>query len=261
MAFTLSTLNLNGIRAAARNGFHGWLAEADPDVLCLQELRIQADQMLSPEHQPPPAYAAVQADAEKKGYSGTAVWSKLPVLGQGIGCAFEDADREGRVAWMDLQDAAGPLRVYSMYFPSGSSGDARQAAKERFLDHIGDWLQPHLDLGEAVAVCGDVNIAHTEQDIHNPKGNAKNSGFLPHERDWMTGFLGRGWVDVFRQQNPDAATWSWWSNRGQARALDRGWRIDYILASPALAARAQACWITGSEPAVSDHCAVNARFG
>lgn len=259
----LTTLNLNGIRAAVRHGLWDWLAAVQPDVLCLQEIRMQVGQVKPKDrdkHLAPEGWTSARADAEKKGYSGAAVWTNLPVSDQGVGCGHAEADHEGRLAWVDLWEGAERVRVYSIYFPSGTSGEARQAVKDDFNAFIRAKLRPHLDRGEAVAICGDVNTAHTEQDIHNPTGNKKNSGFLPHERQWMTDLLGDGWVDLFRKMHPDAQEYSWWSNRGQARALDRGWRIDYILCSPALAERAVSCTIQGREPKISDHCAVHAAF-
>ena len=260
--WTLSTLNVNGIRATVRHGFWDWFADQSPDVLCLQEIRMQRAQVKgkSRQHLAPEGWTSSRSDAEKAGYSGTAVWTHLPVSAQGQGCGHAIADREGRVSWVDLWDGSDRVRVYSIYFPSGTSGEERQAIKDDFNAFIRDHVRPHIEAGEKVAICGDVNTAHTPQDIHNPTGNKKNSGFLPHERQWMTDLLGDGWVDLFRQQNPESKTWSWWSNRGQARAKDRGWRIDYILCSPALAALATSCSITGREPKISDHCAVNATF-
>jgi exodeoxyribonuclease III len=150
--------------------------------------------------------------------------------------------------------------IYSIYFPSGSSGLERQAFKDSFNEFVLDWLQPELDSGRPVAVCGDVNVAHTAADIWNPKGNLKNSGFLPHEREWMDRLLARGWVDVWRALNGEAQAYSWWSNRGEARARDRGWRIDYLLVSPSLAARAVSANIVGTMPYLSDHCPISATF-
>ena len=255
MSWTLSTLNVNGLRAATRKGFSEWRAENGADVLCLQELKMQADQVQD-EHRPPPGWAPVQVDAEKKGYSGTAVWSRLPPRAQSSGCGLSWADAEGRVARLDLE----PATVVSVYLPSGSSGPERQARKEAFMDHFLGWSRRLLDEGRPVVLCGDLNIAHTEQDIHNPVANKKSSGFLPHEREWFSRLLDLGWVDVWRRLNPGVQQYSWWSERGQARALDRGWRLDYLLASPDLAARAQRAWITGRSPALSDHCAVSATF-
>ncbi len=260
--WSLSTLNVNGIRACVRHGFWDWFADLSPDVLCLQEVRMQREQVKgnSRTHLAPEGWTSARADAEKRGYSGTAVWTHLPVSAQGIGCGHAVADHEGRVSWVDLFDGDNRVRVYSIYFPSGTSGEERQAVKDDFNAFIRNHMRVHLEAGDRVAICGDVNIAHTEQDIHNPRGNAKNSGFLPHERQWMTDLLGDGWVDLFRHLNPTAQTYSWWSNRGQARAKDRGWRIDYILCTPALAAQATRCEIVGREPKISDHCAVNAEF-
>ena len=260
--WSLSTLNVNGIRACVRHGFWDWFAAQSPDVLCLQEVRMQLGQIKgdSRTHRAPEGWTASRADAEKRGYSGTAVWTQLPVSAQGIGCGHTAADHEGRVSWVDLFDGDERVRVYSIYFPSGTSGEERQAVKDDFNAFIRDHLRPQLEAGDRVAICGDVNVAHTEQDIHNPRGNKKNSGFLPHERQWMTQLLERGWVDLWRKMNPDDQAYTWWSNRGQARSKDRGWRIDYVLVTPALAERATACWIEGREPALSDHCAIHATF-
>lgn len=253
--WTLTTLNVNGLRSAVRKGFRDWRPKTRADVICLQELRMQPDQQ-DAAHRAPRGWESAQHDAEKRGYSGVSVWSRLPVSASGTGSGVAEFDREGRVAWLQT-DAA---KVYSIYFPSGSSGEPRQAYKNAFNEHITEHLQADLDSGAPVAVCGDVNVAHTSADIWNPTGNKKNSGFLPHEREWMSGLLARGWVDVWRLHNPDAQQYSWWSNRGQARAKDRGWRIDYILASPALADRLEDARIQGRDPAVSDHCAVHATF-
>lgn len=252
----LTTLNVNGIRSAARKGFVDWRKTCGADVIALQELRIQPNQMTD-EHTAPRGWKSIQANAEKKGYSGTSVWTRLDVDGPGVNtCGIPLADTEGRFTRMDTAEAA----VISLYLPSGSSGTARQTIKEDFMDTFLEYSKGLLAEGRPVVICGDINIAHTAQDIHNPSGNKKNSGFLPSEREWMDRLLALGWVDVFRQLNPDSQEYSWWSNRGQARTLDRGWRIDYILASPDLAARALKSWITGREPALSDHCPVNATF-
>ena len=255
MSWTITTLNLNGIRASLKRGFAEWLAEASPDVLCLQELRMQAADM-GPEHRPPVGWAGVQTDAERKGYAGAAIWSQLPPTATSVGVGLPDADAEGRVVRMDLE----PATVLSVYLPSGSSGPERQAKKEVFMDHFLRFSAGLLAEGRPVVMCGDWNIAHTGRDIHNPKGNAKNSGFLPHERAWVDAMLAQGWVDVFRALHPSAQTYSWWSNRGQARALDRGWRLDYHLCSPDLAARAEDAWILPPARNLSDHAPVTVRF-
>ncbi len=255
--WTLATLNLNGLRSAVRKGFHDWRKRSRADVICLQELRMNREQVAAmPGHAPPRGWTVVQADAEKKGYAGTAVWTRLPVRGHAVGCGIERADREGRMVRVDLDEAT----VVSLYVPSGSSGPERQAWKEAFLERFLDVSRELLELGRPVALCGDINIAHREIDIHNPRGNAKNSGFLPHERAWVDRLLAQGWVDLFRHLHPEAREYSWWSNRGRARELDRGWRIDAILVTPDLAERAEDCWIVGRTPRLSDHAPVMARF-
>jgi len=253
--WTLSTLNVNGMRSAVSKGLSSWRARSKSDVLALQELRIHPDQM-KPEHHPPRGWRSVQADAVKRGYSGTAVWSRLPILATSTGFGLDWADAEGRVAIADLE----PARVVSIYLPSGSSGEVRQARKEAFMAHLAEWARGQLQQGRPVVLCGDLNIAHTRDDIHNPTGNKKNSGFLPHERDWFSDLLAQGWVDVWRAAHPGDKTWTWWSNRGQARKLDRGWRLDYQLASPDLASRVVEARIQGRRPYLSDHCAVTVTY-
>jgi exodeoxyribonuclease-3 len=259
MSWTLTTLNVNGLRSAVRKGFTSWRPKEKCDVLCLQELRMQEDQM-EKDHRPPRGWDSVRVQAEKKGYSGVAAWSRLPVLESGTDMGLDWADREGRCCWL-IVDAPGigPVKVVSLYIPSGSSGELRQGLKDSLLEH---WLTKTgemLDTGLPTVVCGDYNIAHTEIDIHNPRSNKKSSGFLPHEREWMDRLLAQGWVDVFRAVNPDLQVYSWWSNRGRARELDRGWRLDYQIATPDLAARAEKAWI-GRTAGLSDHAPVSIRY-
>ena len=259
MSWTLTTLNVNGLRSAVRKGFTTWRPKEKCDVLCLQELRMQEDQM-EKDHRPPRGWDAVRVQAEKKGYSGVAAWSRLPVLESGTTMDLDWADREGRCCWLVVDaPGIGPVKVVSLYIPSGSSGDARQRMKDEFLEHWLTKTQTFLDCGMPTVVCGDYNIAHREIDIHNPKANKKNSGFLPHERAWMDRLLAQGWVDVFRELNPDQQVYSWWSNRGRARELDRGWRLDYHIATPDLAARADKAWI-GRTAGLSDHAPVSVRY-
>jgi len=259
MSWVLTSLNVNGIRSAARKGFTTWRPKEGCDVLAMQELRIQEHQM-EKEHKPPRGWKSVRMEAEKKGYSGVATWSRLPVLETGTGMGLEWADNEGRCCWM-IVDAPGigPVKVVSLYIPSGSSGDLRQGMKDNFLEHWLGETQGMLDSGIPTVVCGDYNIAHKEIDIHNPKANKKNSGFLPHERAWMDRLLDQGWCDTFRDLNPNEQVYSWWSNRGRARELNRGWRLDYLIASPDLATRATEAWISRSA-GLSDHAPVSVRF-
>ncbi|MBL8503176.1 MAG: exodeoxyribonuclease III [Rhodocyclaceae bacterium] len=231
------TLNLNGIRSAARKGFFDWLARQDADFVCLQELKAQVGDMarhvLNPE-----GYYGFFHYAEKKGYSGVGLYCRRQPERIVEGLGIPEFDAEGRY----LQADFGPLSVVSVYLPSGASSPERQAAKFRFMAGF----RPHLDAlvraGRDVLLCGDWNIAHRQIDLKNWKGNLKNSGFLPEERAWIGAlFEGGGWVDVYRRLHPEAEgeAYTWWSNRGQARAKNVGWRIDYQVATPALAARAR----------------------
>ena len=259
MSWVLTTLNVNGIRAAARKGFTAWRPKERCDVLAMQELRIQEHQM-EREHKPPRGWTSVRVEAEKKGYSGVALWSRLPVLESGTGTGLDWADAEGRCCWQVVDaPGMGPVKVVSLYIPSGSSGELRQAKKDAFLEHLLDQTQAMLDSGMPTIVCGDYNIAHTEMDIHNPRANQKNSGFLPHERAWMDRLLDQGWRDVFRDVHPDLQVYSWWSNRGRARELNRGWRLDYQIATPDIAARAAEASINRTA-GLSDHAPVTIRY-
>lgn len=255
MSFTLCTLNLNGIRAAEKRGFSRWLKRRQPDLLCLQELRAQPDQVPSG-LVAPAGYSSRWLSAEKKGYAGVALMSKpfVDAYQPGSGCAWSDS--EGRVLRADF----GELTIISLYIPSGSSGEERLSKKFEFLDHISGYTKKLIRSKRQIAICGDFNVAHTEIDIHNPKANAKNSGFLPEERAWFSSLLKQGWVDVVRTAHPgEPGLYSWWSNRGQAREKDRGWRLDYILASPSLAERTQQAWIE-KKAGLSDHAPVWAEF-
>mgnify|MGYP001224259236 FL=1 len=230
------SLNLNGIRSAASKGVYTWLAEQNADVVCLQELKAQAAD-LTPEMWNPSGLTGHFHFAEKKGYSGVGLYARQAPdrIVQGLGIA--DIDAEGRY----LEARFGNLAIISLYLPSGSSSPERQAAKfsfmERFLPHLERLAQGK---GE-VLLCGDWNIAHTEKDLKNWKSNQKNSGFLPEERAWLGAVFERlGLVDVYRRLHPDhtGEAYTWWSNRGQAWAKNVGWRIDYQVATPGIAAKA-----------------------
>lgn len=249
------SLNANGIRSADKKGFKRWLKRRSPDVLCLQELRATPEQVPD-DVRSPPGYNARWVCAEKKGYSGVATYSKAPADRHAVGSGLSWGDAEGRVLVSELPE----LTALNVYIPSGSSGPERQQKKFEYLDHFLRFAKQLAKSGRPAVLCGDVNIAHTELDIHNPKGNAKNSGFLPEERDWFGKLLEAGWVDVLRAQHPDApGLYSWWSNRGRARELDRGWRIDYVLATPDLAERVTKAWID-KRAGLSDHAPVLVEF-
>jgi exodeoxyribonuclease III len=244
------TLNLNGIRSAVNKGFFPWLYKVNPDMICLQELKAQADN-LTVEMQAPTGYYGNFHYAEKKGYSGVGIYSKQKPDEVIVGLGIQDIDDEGRY----LECRFGKLSVISLYLPSGSSGEERQTFKYSVMHRFMPHLEQLVKSGQDIVVCGDWNIAHQEIDLKNDKGNKKNSGFLPEERAWMTDLFNRvGWVDVYRQLYPDTtdACYTWWSNRGQAYANNVGWRIDYQVATPALAARASEASIYKDER-FSDH--------
>ena len=240
--------NLNGIRSATKKGFLAWMAKQDADFICVQELKAQAPDM-APEMLAPPGYYGFFHYAEKKGYSGTGIYSKRVPDAVITGFGSPEFDAEGRYVQCDFDN----LSVISVYCPSGSSSEERQLAKFRFMEVF----LPHLDVlrsrGREVVICGDWNIAHKEIDLKNWKGNQKNSGFLPEERAWLSRIFDElALVDVFRQVDVRAEQYTWWSNRGQAWANNVGWRIDYQIATPGLAALARTAAIF-KEARFSDH--------
>ena len=244
------SLNLNGIRSAAKKGVYAWLASQDADVICLQELKAQVPD-LSLEMLNPPGLHGYFHYAEKKGYSGVGLYSKQQPeqIIEGLGIA--DIDAEGRY----IEAVFGNLSVVSLYLPSGSSGEERQAAKFAFMERFLPRLEALAKSGREFILCGDWNIAHREIDLKNWKGNRKNSGFLPEERAWMSHLFERiGLVDVYRRLYPEHAgeAYTWWSNRGQAWAKNVGWRIDYQIATPGIAAQARAASVY-KEQRFSDH--------
>ena len=238
--FKLTSLNLNGIRSAATKGVEDWVAATAPDCICVQELKAQAPDVAGRFE----SLAGLRGHfhfAEKKGYSGVAVYSRHEPSDVIVGFDGGEFDGEGRYVELRFDTPSQKRSVISAYFPSGSSGEERQAAKFRFLDVVYPHLMALMAQRDFI-LCGDLNIAHKEQDLKNWKSNQKNSGFLPEERAWMTKSLTEGGlVDVYRQLHPDTtdACYTWWSNRGQAYAKNVGWRLDYHLASPALAAHAR----------------------
>jgi len=258
--FKLTSLNLNGIRSATSKGLEAWLAQAKPDCICVQEVKAQAPDMAGRFEQ----LSGLQGHfhfAEKKGYSGVGIYTRHTPSDVRIGYGSPEFDTEGRYVELRFDTPQRKLSIISAYFPSGSSGEERQQAKFRFLAEF----QPHLAALKAereFILCGDVNIAHQEMDLKNFKGNKKNSGFLPEERAWMTQLLSDGsMVDVYRQLEPTAtdACYTWWSNRGQAYAKNVGWRLDYHLATPALAATARNPSIY-KDTRFSDHAPITIEY-
>ena len=231
------TANLNGIRSAASKGFLDWLATTPADVVCLQELKAQDSDLTEPMRHPA-GYQGYFHCAEKKGYSGVGIYARATPQRVTEGLGIADIDQEGRFLELDF----GHLSVISLYLPSGSSSEERQQAKFRFMERFFPHLRRLRDEGREIIVCGDWNIAHQAIDLKNWKSNQKNSGFLPEERAWLSQvFEELGWVDVYRRLHPEATgeAYTWWSNRGQAWAKNVGWRIDYQIATPGLAARAR----------------------
>jgi len=217
------TLNVNGIRAAAKKGFFEWLQEQDADIVCLQEIRAQLDDIQSKMFWPE-QYHCFYFPAEKKGYSGVAIFSKKKPSNVLEGLNSKEFDFEGRY----LECVYDDFTIASVYFPSGSSGDIRQQMKYRFLDVFEDNLKDKLLSGKPYIFCGDVNIVHREIDIKNWKSNQKNSGCLPEERAWLDNIFDQlSFVDSFRVVNQNTDEYTWWSNRGRAWEKNVGWRIDY----------------------------------
>lgn len=230
------TANLNGIRSATRKGFFSWLDTQGADFICVQELKAQAPDLPVDAISNESIYQAFFSYAEKKGYSGVGIFSKKKPLRVVEGIGVPEFDCEGRYIQLDFET----FSLISLYAPSGSSSPERQAAKFRFLEAFRPCMDRLMASGREVLICGDWNIAHQEIDLKNWKGNLKNSGFLPEERAWFGSCLEAGWVDVYRSLYPEATEtcYTWWSNRGQARSKNVGWRIDCQLATPGLAASA-----------------------
>lgn len=242
------TLNLNGIRAAAKKGFLSWLVEQSADIVCVQELKAQMPDLVE-DMLKPNGYHGYFHCAEQKGYSGVGIYSRIQPdrVIEGVGIA--EIDAEGRF----LQVTYGQLSIISLYLPSGSSGEHRQAAKFFFMEKFFPILKTLKDSGQEIILCGDWNIAHQEIDLKNWRANQKNSGFLPEERMWLSKVLDEvGFIDVFRLLNNEPDQYTWWSNRGQAWANNVGWRIDYQIATPGIASKARKVSIYKTER-FSDH--------
>ena len=239
-ALRITSLNVNGLRSAVTKGVGAWLDQhARPDWLCLQEIRVTAGDLDDPMRALGGLRGAFH-HAERPGYSGVGLYFRHEPDEVRVGYGSAEFDAEGRYVEARYRLPSGMrLAVVSVYFPSGSSGELRQQAKFRFLREFEQHMLALQADGEVI-LCGDVNIAHKEIDLKNWKGNLKNSGFLPEERAWMSHVLDDlGWVDVFRALNPLPDQYTWWSNRGQARARNVGWRIDYQLATAGVAALAR----------------------
>ena len=251
------SVNVNGIRSAEKKGFFQWLRRESPDVVCIQETKAQEDQ-LHPEDFYPEDYHCFYFDAQKKGYSGVAIYCKQQPnkVIRGLGNGFEDMDAEGRYIQADL----GKLSVISLYLPSGTSGEERQQIKYSFMDRFEETMRAMRRKRREFIICGDWNIAHKNIDLKNWRSNQKNSGFLPEERAWLDKVFGpMGFVDAFRVVNQEEDQYTWWSNRGQAWAKNVGWRIDYQVVTPGLKDKVRSASIYKDER-FSDHAPLIMEF-
>jgi len=242
--------NINGIRAALRKGLDQWIKAAQADILCFQEIKANESQF-DVQIFEDLGYHTYWFPAQKLGYSGTAILSKIKPQSITYGMGHDLYDYEGRVLKADFDD----FSVVNVYMPSGSSGEIRQAFKYQFLDDFYNYTQQLLNTHPNLIVCGDYNICHHPIDIHNPLRNKNTSGFLPQEREWLTSFLALGFVDTFRNFCDEPHHYSWWSYRANARAKNLGWRIDYLLASLPLQKHLSSAQIL-SQAKHSDHCPV-----
>lgn len=249
------SINVNGLRAAEKKGLLDWLNESEADVVCMQETRINHDQWTDKFKLE--GWHTHLFPAERAGYAGTAIYSRLPIVSVSRGLGFELADSQGRfiTAEFDL-GLDKPVFISSLYLPSGSSGDEAQARKDIFLDQYKQILKHWRDEDKSVIICGDYNIVHKRVDIKNWSGNQKASGCLPHERAWLDHIYDDlGYVDTFHIIRKESEVYSWWSNRGQARAKNVGWRIDYQACSPDWKERTVGAWVY-KDNWFSDHAPV-----
>jgi exodeoxyribonuclease-3 len=248
----LYSWNVNGIRAAHRKGFLDWIKDTHPDILCVQETKADPSQ-LDEELITPTGYTSYWASAERKGYSGVALFSRLKPISVRIGLGIEEYDREGRTIIADYGDFV----LLTAYFPNGSRDHSRVPFKMAYKQAFLERCNQYRNSGRSIIFCGDVNTAHREIDLARPKENKDTTGFLPIERAWIDRVLDEGYIDTFRSLNPDQMdAYSWWAYWGKARERNVGWRIDYFFISPDLQDRVVAA---GIHPEVigSDHCPVS----
>ncbi len=254
------SFNANGIRSSERKGFFDWLKNQKADVLCVQELKAHAHQLSEAMQHP----AGIQGHfhfARRPGYSGVALYTRKQPNHVHIGLSdldgdqWADMDAEGRFVQADFDQ----LSIISVYLPSGSSSEERQAIKYIFLERFLPYLRKMKASGREIMICGDINIAHRRIDLKNWQGNRKNSGFLSEERAWMDRLLSSGFIDTYRSLYPDRETYTWWSNRGRARENNVGWRIDYTICTPDLAASADDAFVYTGER-FSDHAPLITDF-
>lgn len=242
--------NVNGIRSAINKGLLNWLKISNPDILCLQEIKLSETELVSPFFEEL-GYHCFWYPAQKRGYSGVALLSKTKPKHIQYGNGNPLVDNEGRMLRADFED----FSILSMYFPSGSSGDERQTVKMHFLEDFLVYVNNLRQELSNLVICGDVNICHREIDIHNPKSNANSSGFLPEEREWVGKFLDTGFVDTFRHFNQEPHHYTWWSYRAGAKQKNLGWRIDYHFVTENLKEKLISAAIHPDQ-LISDHCPI-----
>jgi exodeoxyribonuclease-3 len=244
------TYNVNGIRAAIGKGLIGWMQQVGPDIMCLQEIKASPEQVGVAELETM-GYHHYWYPAQKKGYSGVAIFTKIKPNHVEYGCGISEYDSEGRILRADFDG----FSVMSVYHPSGSSGEIRQAFKMKWLEDFTNYITVLKQAKPNLLLCGDFNICHKPIDIHNPKSNVNTSGFLPEEREWMERFINSGFIDSFRHFNQEPHQYTWWSYFAGARKRNLGWRIDYNLVAGEMKHRLQRSVIL-PDAMHSDHCPV-----
>ena len=242
--------NVNGLRAIHKKGFLEWLRQSAPDILCLQETKSHPDQLIDDLRQPD-GYHAFWSAAEKKGYSGVGVYSRIKPQKTDTGMGIKRFDCEGRVLMLDY----GQFILLNVYFPNGGAGNKRVPFKMDFYDTFLKKCERLRKQGRRLIICGDVNTAHTAIDLARPKENEKNTGFLPEERAWVSKFLEKGYIDTFRHFTPGPGHYTWWDYKTKARERDIGWRIDYIFITPDLLPNLKKALIL-KQVMGSDHCPI-----
>ena len=254
MSIQIISWNINGIRAIEKKGFVEWVKKATPDVLCLQEIKAIEEQI--PEKiQNIEGYHKFYLPAERKGYSGVAVFSREEPKNIGTKLNIEKFDREGRMLMLEYENWI----LFNVYFPNGKASEERLSYKMEFYKSFQEFLSPLQKEGKKLVICGDVNTAHKEIDLARPKANSKISGFLPQERAWIDGFLEAGFVDTFRVFNDEGGNYSWWDYKTRARSRNVGWRIDYFFISENLKPCLKSAFIM-SEVMGSDHCPISVEL-
>lgn len=254
MVLNIHSWNVNGLRAIMGKGFLDYIESYSPDILCIQETKLQENN-LTDETRNIGDYHSYFSHAEKKGYSGVATYTKKEPLSVKHGIGIEEFDREGRILITEFEE----FTLLNIYFPNGQKDDERLDYKLRFYDEILEYCNKEVEKGKKLIICGDYNTAHTENDIKNAKANEKTSGFLPIERAWIDEFIENGYTDVFRSLNQDIIKYSWWSYKFKARERNTGWRIDYHFVSNNLLDNVKEAEIL-NEVYGSDHCPITIKL-